>query len=349
MNQIYLDNGREISETSRPFFIGEIGINHNGEMSIAKELIDMAADVGIDSVKFQLRDYHRTISPEMLNMPYENINSFGETYLAHKEYLEFSKVEIIELFEYSRKMGLVPCCSGFDIGTYDFIQNHLNPLFHKIPSPLTVNHDLLKKVAEYGKPIFLSTGMTTSDEIDMAVGVILDKNPHLVLMQCTSLYPTQNNEVDLNVIKDFSRRYSLVTGFSSHDKSVVFPAAAHAMGAAVIEKHITLDRTMKGPDHLSSFEKRGLDLAYNYLITTHDALGNTTKSIQEREYVSREKHMQSIVSTRDIECGERIRSEDIEFKSPGTGLLPYKKNEILDKEARVFIKKGQIITQVSLK
>lgn len=343
MKEIVLKNGRVISEKSRPFFIGEIGINHNGDKNIAFMLIDMVAEIGIDCVKFQKRDYRNTITEELLNKNYEHNHSFGKTYLEHKRFLEFSDQTLKELFRYSITKKLVPCCSAFDIKSYDFIEEKLNPLFHKIPSPLVVNHKLLEHVAKLNKPIFMATGMSSLKEIDMAVKIITKWNNDLVLMQCTSLYPTENNEVDLLVLKLFQNRYKLLTGFSSHDKTVVLPAVAHALGACIFEKHITLDRSMKGPDHSSSFEKRGLELAYNYLIATHEALGDGKKKVHEREIQSRSKHLQSIVAKYDLSAGDVISEDNIAFKSPGTGLLPYEIEKILDKKLKFNLKKDELI------
>lgn len=343
MKEIVLQNGRLISEKAKPFFIGEIGINHNGDIKIAKKLIDMASEIGIDSIKFQKRDYKNTITEELLSKDYNYDNSFGKTYGEHKKFLEFSDESLRQLFKYATQKKLIPCCSAFDIRSYDFIESNLNPLFHKIPSPLVVNHAVLKHVSRYGKPIFMATGMCSLKEVDMAVEVITEINKDLIVMQCTSIYPTENHEVDLAVIKLFRSRYKLLTGFSSHDKTVVFPAVAYALGACVFEKHITLDRSMKGPDHSSSFEKRGLELAYNYLLATYDAMGDGNKKIQKRELVSRNKHLQSIVAARDITAGKLLRLSDIKFKSPGTGLCPFEIDKILNKKLKVNIKKDELI------
>lgn len=349
MQVIKLANGRIISQKAKPFFIGEIGINHNGDIKIAKKLIDMAAEVGIDSVKFQKRDFLQTITKEMLLKNYEHNNSFGKTYLEHKQNLEFSNRQLKELFNYSTSKKLIPCCSAFDIKSYEFIEDKLNPLFHKIPSPLVVNLPLLEEISKFNKPIFLATGMCNLHEIDQAVNLIRKFNEKLVLMQCTTLYPTENNEVDLLTIRSFIERYNVLAGFSSHDKTVVFPAVAHALGAVVFEKHITLERSMKGPDHSSSFEKRGLELAYSYLLATHEALGDGNKKIHKREYDSRAKHLQSIVASKSLKKGELLSIDNIKFKSPGLGLLPYEMNKVLNKKLICDLNEDELITLDKLK
>ncbi len=331
MKELSLNNGRKIGINHPPFFIAEAGINHNGEMSIAKKLIDMAVRNGVESIKFQKRDFKNTITSQLLQRDYAHRNSFGQTYLEHKIALEFSDDELKELNEYSKERDIIFSCSAFNISSYDFIEKELDPPFHKIPSPLTVNHDLLLHVASYGKPLFISTGMTSGEEVDMMMDVLKDYKDRIVLFQCTSLYPTQNEEVNLNVIKAFQKKYDVQTGLSSHDRSVVFPAAAVALGARVIEKHITLDRAMRGPDHAASFEERGLYLSYSYCLDVFEALGIPEKKVLAREEESRIKHVQSIVANDVIDEGEIIKETQITYKSPGTGILPYQKHEVLGK------------------
>ena len=319
----------------KPYFIGEIGINHNGSMKIAEKLIDMAFHAGIDAVKFQKRDYQSTITQKQLNMPYEKRNSFGKTYGDHKEALEFSNSELIHLSEYSLKKGIDFTCSAFDIKSYDFIEKEINPKFHKIASPQIVNHDLLERVAGYGKPILLSTGMSTFEEVRKATEIILPINGQLALLQCTSLYPTESTEVNLRVISEYAKNFDAVVGFSSHDKSVVLPAVAVALGASIFEKHITLDRTMKGPDHLSSFEERGLSLAYKYTLVAYKALGQSEKKTLNREVENRTKHRQSLVAKCDLKKGDVISEEHITYKSPCIGLMPYDKDFIIGKRLKM--------------
>lgn len=345
MKTIKLTDKRNIGIGEKPYFIAEVGINHNGSFETACKLIDLASYVGIDCVKFQKRDFEKSIVSDYLDKPYIYMNSFGRTYREHKNFLEFSETQLLELSKYSDEKGIAFACSAFDIGSFTFIEDKISPPFHKIASPLTVNHDLLKRVASFQKPMFISTGMTTYDEIARMIDIILPINDRIVLLQCTSLYPTDNDEVNLRVVKSYQRDFNVLVGFSSHDRSVVFPSAAMVFGACVFEKHITLDRTMKGPDHSSSFEKRGLELCYNYLLATYDALGSMKKQIQPREMESREKHMQSIVSMVGINKNTKLKEEHITFKSPGTGLMPYEKLKIIGRKANRDIKVDEILTE----
>ena len=343
MKKIKISNNRFVGLDEKPYFIGEIGINHNGDYNTACKLIDMASNVGIDCVKLQKRDYENTIISEYLNKSYNHQNSFGTTYRKHKQALEFTETQLIELAKYSNSKNITLVFSAFDINSYSFIENKISPLFYKIASPQTVNHELLKHVANFGKPMFISTGMTTYNEISKMIDIVKPINEKIVLLQCTSLYPTENKEVHLRVIEQYQRDFNVLVGFSSHDRSIVFPSVSLALGACVIEKHITLDRTMAGPDHSSSFEKRGLELCYNYLLNTHSALGNGNKEIQDREINIRKKHMQSIVTNCTIKQGAIIKEKYITYKSPGTGFLPYEKDKVIGKKTRKELQPDTII------
>lgn len=343
MKIIELADKRNIGMEEKPYFIAEVGINHNGSFETACKLIDMASNIGLDSVKFQKRDFIKSIISDYLDRPYINRNSFGVTYREHKEALEFTEAQLLELSKYSSDKGIAFSCSAFDIESFEFIEEEINPPFHKIPSPLTVNHDLLKHVASFHKPMFISTGMTTYDEIARMIDTILPINDRIVLLQCTSLYPTEDDEVNLRVVESYQRDFNVLVGFSSHDRSVVFPSVAMALGACVFEKHITLDRTMKGPDHSSSFERRGLDLCYNYLLDTFKAMGSGKKEIQPREVKSRENHMQSIVSACFIKTGTIIKKKHLTFKAPGSGFMPYDIYKVIGKTAERDIMEDEIL------
>ena len=342
--KIKINDNRYLGTGERPFIIAEIGNNHNGDIEIAKKLIEEAKRCGVDAVKFQTKNVEESFSKELLDKEYTGPNSFGKTYREHKEYLEFSDEELVELASISKEQGILFSCSAFDIDSYDFIEKSIDPEFHKIPSPLTVNHELLLHVAHYNKPIFISTGMTNEKEVDVMVNMIKKVNPKIVLMQCTSLYPTENYETNLNVIKTFQEKYNILTGFSSHDRSVVFPAVAVALGARVIEKHVTQDRALAGPDHASSFEPRGLELACKYIKDTFEGLGESKKTILPREIVVRQKHFQSIVASRNIKKGDKLIRSMLTFKSPGDGLLPSQISEILGKILIKDLDKDMTIT-----
>ena len=340
---------RLIGENHVPYIIAEAGINHNGDISIAKKLIYEACKAGADAIKFQKRTVEEMFTHEHLNKPYNKDYAFGKTYGEHKKALEFTDDQYMELFEYAKSLKIDFLCSGFDFTSFRFIEKELNVPVHKIASPFVTHYPLLKEVAGYGKPMLLSTGMHGIDEIERSVNYIRQFNDQLIVLQATTLYPCPDEEVNLRVLDTFRQRLHTLTGYSSHDKGVVLPAVSVALGACVIEKHFTLDRMMKGPDHVASVEPRGLELICKYAKAAFLVLGSPEKHILEPEFAGREKYGVSVVSARPIRKGQIITGEDITVKCPGGGLSPEKYDELAgltaqrDIEADTIIYEGDLV------
>ena len=343
--QIILKNGRKIGDNHPAYIIAEIGINHNGSVDIAKELIDKASIIGIDAVKFQKRTIEEMYRSEFLKMPYDNENSFGKTYGEHKLFLEFSDEQLLELHDYTKSRDLDFVVSGFDYSGFDFINEKLNVPFHKIASPLVTHLPLLVHIAKYGKPMVLSTGMHDFEEVRVAVNEIKKYNEALIVLQCTTAYPTNDEDVNLSVIKRFRDEFNVLVGYSSHDRGVVIPAASIAFGSCFIEKHFTLDRTMKGPDHVASVEPRGLELILGYTRSLEAAIGTDKKDLNKIEYQAKEKYGYSCVAKTHISKGEAISIDNIAFKQPGKGLKPSEISLILNKTSKYAINCDQEIRE----
>jgi sialic acid synthase SpsE len=343
--EIVLKNGRVIGDGHPAYIMAEIGINHNGSIKIAKELIDKASIIGIDAVKFQKRTIEEMYRSDFLKMPYVKDNSFGNTYGEHKHFLEFSDDQLYELQEYTRSRKLDFIISGFDFSGFNFINNELDVPFHKIASPLVTHIPLLIHVAKFGKPMILSTGMHDFAEVSVAVNEIKKYNKELIVLQCTTSYPTNDEDVNLAVIRRFRTEFGVLVGYSSHDRGVVIPAASVAFGSCFIEKHFTLDRTMKGPDHVASVEPRGLELILGYTRSIEAAIGNDKKKLNKIEYQAKEKFGYSCVAKTPILKGEVISIDKIAFKQPGTGLKPSEINLILNKTSKSTIDFDQEITE----
>lgn len=223
-------------------------------------MIDAAAHAGVDAVKMQKRTIEEMYTKDALDVPYNKPYAFGKTYGEHKHALEFTDEQYIELQKYTHNKGVEFLVSGFDSTGFEFIEKELNVPVHKVASPFITDYPLLKQVAEYGKPIFLSTGMHTMDEIKASVEYIKQFNDKLMVFHAVTMYPVPNELVNLRVLETFRKELGTLVGYSSHDTGVVIPAAAIALGACVIEKHFTLDRTMTGPNHVASVEPRGMEL-----------------------------------------------------------------------------------------
>lgn len=320
-----------------PYVIAEIGINHNGSIELCKKMIDAAAHSGVDAVKMQKRTIEEMYTKDALDVPYDKPYAFGRTYGEHKHALEFTDEQFIELQKYTHDKGVEFLVSGFDSTGFEFIDKVLNCPIHKVASPFITDYPLLKQVAEYGKPIFLSTGMHSMEEIEASVEFIKKINDKLMVFHAVTMYPVPNDEVNLNVLTTFKKKLGTLVGYSSHDNGVVIPAAAVALGACVIEKHFTLDRAMIGPDHAASVEPRGMELIKKYASAVHHSLGKAEREINEHETAARIKYGVSITSRRPIPAGKVIEEADIMVKCPGGGISPVLYWDLVGKKATKFI------------
>lgn len=258
----------------------DIGNNHNGSLVTAKELIKTAKECGVSAVKSQKRDIKTLLSKEEYDRPYNSPHSYGETYGKHREALELSSNDWIELFSYSRKIGIDFFASPWDIPSARLLNDLECPIF-KIASAMVTNYKLLEEIATYNKKIILSTGMSTIEDIDKAVEILKDKN--LIILQCTSAYPTEAEDVNLNVMKLLLERYKCDVGLSGHHRGIAIDIAAVAMGAKVIERHFTLDRSGKGSDHAASLEPTGLCKLVRDIRAVEKSFGSYEKKVLECE------------------------------------------------------------------
>ncbi|RZJ71194.1 N-acetylneuraminate synthase family protein [Flavobacterium sp.] len=284
------------TEYKKPFVIAEIGCNHKGEMVLAKELIKMAKIFcNADAVKFQKRNNRELLTEEQYNAPHPNpANSYGDTYGAHREYLEFDVEQNRELKEYCEEIGIVYSTSTWDLTSAKEVAS-LNPQFIKIPSACNNNYEMLGWLCDnYQGEIHISTGMTTKNEIDELVDFFVQKgrNKDLVVYNCTSGYPVPFEDVcllDITILQEkFADKVKSI-GFSGHHLGIAVDVAAYTLGANIIERHYTLDRTWKGTDHAASLEPEGLRKLCRDLKAVHKALSFKSKDILDIESVQREK------------------------------------------------------------
>lgn len=279
-----------------PFVIAEIGCNHKGEISIAKELIKVAKIFcNADAVKFQKRHNIELLTEDQYNAPHPNpVNSYGDTYGAHREFLEFTVEQHQELKDYCESLDIVYSCSVWDTTSAKEIAS-LKPQFIKIPSACNNHYDMLGWLCEHYKgEIHISTGMTTTQEIEDIVTFFESKNRHqdLVVYNCTSGYPVPFKDVCLLDILKLKEQYATRVkqiGFSGHHLGIAVDVAAYTLGANVIERHYTLDRTWKGTDHAASLEPMGLRKLSRDLKAVHKALANKSQDILPIEQLQRDK------------------------------------------------------------
>ena len=288
MDRINLTNDRFVGKNEEPFFIAEIGNNHNGDLELAKKMIKICKQIKVDAVKFQVKDVETAFSKELLDKPYLGPNSFGKTYREHKQALEFSKEELKIIYDYAKSLNIVCFATPFDIKSVELLEELENPIY-KISSFHVADLELIKSVAKTSKPIIMSTGMSSIEEIDNAVKIIREFHDNLILLQCTSCYPTDDEDMNLKVIQTLQKRYNCPVGYSSHEKGVGITPSSVALGASVIERHFTLDRTMKGPDHASSVEPTGMKLIIVRAKRLFTALGTSEKTVLDSELDNRKK------------------------------------------------------------
>jgi N-acetylneuraminate synthase len=265
---------------SHVFMIAEIGINHNGDVNIAKQLIDMAKNTGCDAVKFQKRTIDIVYTKELLDSPRES--PWGSAQRAQKEALEFGKEDYDQIDAYCRQAGIDWFASAWDVPSQLFLRQY-DLRFNKIASAMLTHGEFVKAVAEERKPAFISTGMSTFEQIDAAVEVFRKYDCPFVLMHTVSEYPADESILNLRVMHGLRQRYNCPVGYSGHESSVSPAVIAAVMGAVAIERHITLDRAMYGSDQAASLEKSGLELLVGQIRKIPIVLGNGLKSVSVAE------------------------------------------------------------------
>lgn len=267
------------------YLIAEIGQNHQGDLSIAKKMVDDLKKVkGVSAIKTAKRDLDTCLTEKQKNMPYDNKNSFGKTYLEHRKALELSNEDFLELKKYSEESGFDFISSFTDINSLNFLVNDCKVKVLKIASQRSVDIELLKEVAKTKLPVILSTGMCSQEDVDAAINIL--KGNKLYLMQCTSSYPCEEKDLNLNVISMYLKKYKGIVdyvGFSGHHNGIAPDMAAYMLGSKIFERHFTLDRSMKGTDHSASLEIRGFELICKYLKQIQDSLGSYDKKILTSE------------------------------------------------------------------
>ncbi|WP_136810727.1 N-acetylneuraminate synthase family protein [Desulfosediminicola flagellatus] len=321
-----------INDDSDCYVIAEIGNNHQGSVDVCKEMFVAAKKAGADAVKLQKRDNKTLYTSEAYNKPYENRNSFGATYGEHREFLEFGFQEYIELKKFADEQKIDFFATAFDIPSANFLKEVGVPAY-KIASGDLKTIPLLKHIAGFGKPILMSTGGGTLEDIKRAYDAIMPINNQLCIMQCTGGYPPAWDELNLRVISTLQKNFpGIVTGFSSHDSGIAMAIAGYMLGARVVEKHFTLNRATKGTDHAFSLEPVGLTKMVRDLRRLKVALGDGNKAMFPSEEAPITKMGKSLVANSDLQAGHVLTREDIGMKSPGGGIPPYDFENVIGKE-----------------
>jgi sialic acid synthase len=316
------------------YVIAEIGHNHQGSVERAKDLFRAAKECGVDAVKLQKRSNRTLYTKAMYESPYDNENSFGLTYGAHREALEFGWDEYVELKRYAAEIGVTFFATAFDVESADFLAKLEMPAY-KIASGDLNNLPLLTHVARIGKPVIVSTGGGSIDDVQRLYDEVKPINAQLCLLQCTASYPAEPEDMNLRVIGTFRDRYpDLVIGLSDHQNGIAMADVAYILGARVIEKHFTLNRAWKGTDHAYSLEPVGMRKLVRDLRRVRAALGTGQKQPLPVEKKPLFKMGKKLVAARGLPAGHVITAADVAIKSPNDGLPPYQLPAVLGKALR---------------
>jgi sialic acid synthase SpsE len=310
---------RTVGDGQPCFVIAEGGVNHNGDPRLAAELVRIAAQCQADAVKFQKRTIHELLTRAALERPYVHANSLGATYGEHREKLELSERDWYRLRDLASELGMEFMGSAWDRGSADLLDALDTPAI-KTPSAVLSDLDLLEYIARKRRPMIVSTGMSTLTEVDQAVERILRFTDQLILLQCTSAYPSEFIDINLRVMDTFRQRYDVLVGYSGHERGIAVSATAAALGACIVERHFTKDRTLPGPDHAASLEPIGLEKLVRDIRHIEIAMGSGEKSVAPAEVPVRARLGKSVVAARHIAAGETIRPDMLTAKSPGDGI-----------------------------
>jgi len=341
--------GHKIGSQQPCFIIAEAGVNHNGDIQLARQLISVAKIAGADAVKFQTFNTESGMTADTPKATYQMVT----TDIAESQFDMLKKLELTpkahqELLRYCVESDILFLSSVFDEGSADLLEQ-LNVSAYKIPSGELTNLPLLKHVARKGRPMIVSTGMSTLDEVESAVKAIHDAgNPDLVLLHCVSAYPAPPEEVNLRAMQTMGAAFGLPVGFSDHTLGVEVAVAAVALGACVIEKHFTLDRTLPGPDHQASLTPEELKELVRSIRNVEAAMGHGRKEPVASEADTATVARKSIVAAQNIPSGTVVTSDSVALKSPSTGLPPSMLEQVIGRTATQDILPDTLITREML-
>lgn len=328
------------------YIIAEAGVNHNGDMEIAKQLISVAADAGVDAVKFQTFNSKKLVSRFAEKAEYQKASTKkSETQLEMLEKLELSREDHFMLMDYCKAKNVSFLSSPFDLDSIEFLHQIGIDLF-KIPSGEITNLPFLRKIGSYGMKVLLSTGMSNMSEIKDALDVLVKAGTDLkdiVVLHCNTEYPTPMLDVNLLSMNQISRELGVKIGYSDHTNGIEVAIAATALGATVIEKHFTLDKQMEGPDHKASLDPVELTEMVRSIRNIEMALGDKIKKPSPSELKNIEIARKSIVAQKDIQAGEVFTEENLTVKRPGTGINPMMWDNVVGKKAVRSFKEDEVI------
>lgn len=332
-----------IGDSKPCYIIAEIGVNHNGELDLAKKLIDESVNAGANAVKFQKRNLESLYRKEALENPNSESQGF-EILLAELKEIELSEEDYKEIVKYCKERKITFLCTPWDIPSVDFLEQLETPAY-KIASGDMTNFPLIKYISKTGKPMIISTGMSKIEEIEKMVDFVKSLYAQFVLLHANSTYPSPIESLNVSLITEFREKFDVPIGFSDHETGIIGSLTAANIGAVIIERHITLDKKMKGLDHSSSLEPNEFKEMVNMIRLSEKAKGKPIKKMTRAEVLQREVVSKSIVCMSDIDEGELFSDNNIDVKGPEKGLSAQYFFDILGKKSPRKIKKGEYLLE----
>lgn len=341
-NEINIE-GKIIGINHPCYIIAEIGVNHNGDINLAKKLIDIAIESGADAVKFQKRNLESLYREEALKNPNSESQGF-EILLAELKEIELSEEDYFDIVNYCKEKKITFLCTPWDTPSVDFLEQLDTPAY-KIASGDMTNFPLIKHISKTKKPMIISTGMSKIEEIEKMVDFVQTMNVPIILLHANSTYPSPIESLNVSLIPEYSKKFALPIGFSDHETGIIGSLTAANMGAVVIERHITLDKKMKGLDHSSSLESKEFKELVDMIRLSEKAKGKPIKKMTRAEVLQREVVSKSIISMSDIKEGEVFSEVNLEVKGPEKGLSAQYFYDIIGKKSPRKIKKGEYLVE----
>lgn len=337
-------SGKIIQDQSPTYIIAEAGVNHGGDLSVAFKLVDVAAAAGADAVKFQAFRTEKLILNSVEKAPYQkNTTEATESQFQMLKKLELQKENYVALMNYCEKMKIAFLITPFDEQSLSELEE-IGVKGYKIASTDTTNLLFLRKVAKTGKPLILSTGMCNLEEVNAALEEIHPHNDQVILLQCTANYPIRNDEANLNVIHTFKSHFDMLIGYSDHSVGIGAAPYAVPMGAKVLEKHFTLDKGAKGPDHMASLDPDELKQFVQEVRRIEQYMGQFEKEPTASEKLTKKSLQKNLVAARDIEKGAEIQEDDIVAKrTGGVGISPIRYKDVVGSRAKKSFKMDEVI------
>lgn len=337
-----------MKKNKKVYIIAEIGPNHNGSYKLAKRCIHMLAGSGVDAIKFQLCDPYMTFSLNSFRARYQKkakgYNSKMDLFEEAKK-MQLSKQEHLKLSKECKKLKLDYLCSAFDINSLKFLNEKLKIKKFKIASGEILSLDMLNYINKQNKPVILSTGLANFNEIRKSLNFLKSVRKKISLLHCVSNYPTEASDVNMLTLLELKKNFRCPVGFSDHTIDGLASISAVSMGASIIEKHVTIDKTMPGPDHQSSSTIKEFKELIKNIRLVEKIIGSKKKRFSKKDEEIFKVARKSIVTARNIYPGEKMKPKDICYKRPGTGFSPLETNKVLGKKVKQLIKKNTLISK----